>query len=145
MVAGPILLVEDNVDDVDLTLRSFKKSNFLNEIIVASDGVEALDLLMGRNGRERITPALILLDIGLPRVDGLQVLREIRKTQHTALLPVVILTSSSEQKDIIDGYNLGVNSYIRKPVDFVKFAEVIGHIGLYWLVINEPIVRDNQT
>ena len=135
----PILLVEDNNDDVFLMMRSFRKYHFAHEIIVASDGVEALDHLLGRNGKAILNPMLILLDLNLPRMGGLEVLKEIKSTEQTNLIPVVILTSSSEESDIIKSYDLGVNSYIRKPVDFVKLAEVVRSISSYWLVLNESV------
>jgi two-component system response regulator len=137
-----ILLVEDNPDDVELTLRAFKKSNILNKVIVAKDGVEALDYLFGTGvhaGRDvKELPVIILLDLKLPRIDGLEVLKRIRQDESTKLLPVIILTSSAEQKDVINGYSLGANSYVRKPVDFDQFAKAIKHLGLYWLLLNEP-------
>ena len=136
-----ILLVEDNPDDVTLTLRALKKNNLLNEVVVARDGVEALDFLFSEGsyaGRSpEHLPELILLDLKLPKVDGLEVLKRIRASQLTKLLPVVILTSSNEQSDIISGYELGVNSYIRKPVDFEQFIEAVRQLGLYWLVLNQ--------
>jgi len=137
-----ILLIEDNPDDVDLTLRAFKKNNVLNKIVVASDGVEALDYLFGTGafqGRDMsVMPELILLDLKLPKIDGLEVLKRIREDERTKLLPVVILTSSKEESDLILGYKLGANSYIRKPVKFDEFVEAVGQLGLYWLVLNEP-------
>jgi len=136
-----ILLVEDNPDDVTLTLRALKKNNLLNEVIVAHDGVEALDYLFCEGKYENRSPdqlpELILLDLKLPKVDGLEVLTRIRADDRTRLLPVVILTSSNEQCDIISGYELGVNSYIRKPVDFEQFIEAVRQLGLYWLVLNQ--------
>ncbi|HEY5602823.1 MAG TPA: response regulator [Gammaproteobacteria bacterium] len=136
-----ILLVEDNPDDVTLTLRALKKNNLLNEVVVARDGVEALDYLFheGRYASAALEylPELVLLDLKLPKVDGLEVLKRIRSSEATKLLPVVILTSSNEQSDIISGYELGVNSYIRKPVDFEQFIEAVRQLGLYWLVLNQ--------
>ncbi len=136
-----ILLVEDNADDVQLTLRSLRKNNILNEVIVARDGVEALDYLFGRGAyAERdlnCLPVVVLLDIKLPKIDGIEVLRQLRQDERTRLLPVVILTSSKEDSDLMNGYRLGANSYVRKPVDFVQFNEAIRHLGLYWLLWNE--------
>lgn len=136
-----ILLVEDNLDDIDLTLRALKKNNIKNEIVIVNDGAEALDFLFGTGkftGRNlSIMPSVILLDLKLPKIDGLEVLRRIRSNELTKLLPVVILTSSKEEQDLINGYSLGVNSYVRKPVDFNHFAEAVSHLGLYWLLINE--------
>ena len=137
-----ILLVEDNPDDVELTLRAFKKSKVANEIVVAKDGAEALEYLFctgsfaGRNVNE--IPAVILLDLKLPKVSGLEVLQQIRSNSVTKLLPVVILTSSKEEQDVLTGYKLGANSYIRKPVDFDKFYEAVQRLGMYWLVLDEP-------
>ncbi len=139
----PILLVEDNPDDEALTLRAFNKNRIGNSVVVARDGVEALDYLFGNGhhtGRDlSIMPAVVLLDLKLPRIDGLEVLRRIRANERTSLLPVVILTTSKEQQDIYEGYNLGANSYIRKPVDFEKFIQAVGQLGLYWLALNEPV------
>ena len=141
MASKSILLVEDNPDDVDLTLHALKKNNIKNEIVVAYDGAEALDYLFGTgkySGRDlSLMPTIILLDIKLPKVDGLEVLRRIRANELTKFLPVVILTSSKEEQDILKGYSLGVNSYVRKPVDFNQFAEAVSHLGLYWLLLNE--------
>lgn len=141
-----ILLVEDNPDDVELTLRALKKNNILNKVVVAGDGAEALDYLFGagtHSGRDMsVMPTVVLLDLKLPKVDGLEVLRRMREDERTKLLPVVILTSSKEEKDLINGYKLGANSYIRKPVDFERFIEAVKQLGLYWLLLNEsPIIR----
>jgi len=137
-----ILLVEDNPDDVKLTLRALDKSRISNEVIVARDGVEALDYLFGTGrfeGRDtELMPQVILLDLKMPKIDGIEVLRRIRADERTKLLPVVILTTSSEDKDRIETYALGANSYVRKPVDFNQFAEAVRQLGLYWLVLNEP-------
>jgi two-component system, response regulator len=137
-----ILLIEDNRDDEALTLRALNKNNIKNEVVVAHDGVEALDFLFGKGsyaGRDlSIMPQLILLDLKLPRVDGLEVLRRMRTQEHTRLLPVVILTSSNEERDRIEGYGLGANSYVRKPVDFNQFTEAVRQLGLYWLILNQP-------
>jgi len=136
-----ILLVEDNPDDEALTLRALAKNNIANEVVVAHDGVEALDYLWGEgsyHGRDvRDVPSVVLLDLKLPRVDGLEVLRRLRADRRTELVPVVILTSSKEEQDLVNGYKLGANSYIRKPVDFTQFTDAIRHLGLYWLVLNE--------
>ena len=136
-----ILLVEDNPDDVTLTERALKKSHILNKLIVAKDGVEALDYLFGTGswaGRDiNYMPEIVLLDLKLPKIDGLEVLKRIRANVQTKLLPVVILTSSKEEKDLIDGYSMGANSYIRKPVNFNQFADAVRQLGLYWLVLNE--------
>ena len=140
----PILLVEDNPDDVELTLRALKKNNIQNEVIVAIDGVEALDYLFGTGkyeGRDKNQrPVLILLDLKLPKLDGLEVLKHINTDEFTKLIPVVILTSSKEESDIIAGYELGANSYIRKPVEFGQFTEAVRQLGLYWLLLNESPV-----
>lgn len=139
----PILLVEDNPDDEALTLRAFNKNRIANQVIVARDGVEALDYLFGSGtyaGRDMsLMPAVILLDLKLPRIDGLEVLRRVRADSRTSLLPVVVLTTSKEQQDIYEAYSLGANSYIRKPVDFEKFIYAVGQLGLYWLALNEPV------
>jgi two-component system response regulator len=141
-----ILLVEDNPDDVDLTLRAFQRSRLKNTVVVARDGAEALDYLFGTgvyDGRDtRQMPTLVLLDIKLPKVDGLEVLTAIRQNPTTELLPIVILTSSDEQEDLIKSYRGGANSYVRKPVNFVQFMEAVQQLGLYWLVLNEsPLKR----
>jgi len=130
-----ILLVEDNPDDEALTLRALKRNNILNEVVVARDGAEALDFLLADDGEPRL-PEVVLLDLKLPKIDGLEVLRRIRAHARTRRLPVVILTSSSEERDIVAGYDLGANSYIRKPVDFDQFMEAVRQLGLYWLVLN---------
>jgi two-component system response regulator len=136
-----ILLVEDNPDDAALTLRALKKNNILNEVVHAQDGVEALDYLFATGAHEgrdtSITPQIILLDLKLPKVDGLEVLRRLRSDERTRLLPVVVLTSSKEEQDVVESYRLGANSYIRKPVDFVQFTEAVRQLGLYWMVLNE--------
>jgi two-component system response regulator len=136
-----ILLVEDNPDDVALTLRAFKKSKIANQIVVVADGIEALDYLLGTgkySGRDtRISPAVVLLDLNLPKLGGLEVLKQIRSNKTTELLPVVILTSSKEESDLVAGYKLGANSYVRKPVDFEQFSEAAQQLNLYWLVLNE--------
>ena len=136
-----ILLVEDNVDDVDLTIRAMKKHNILNEVVVARDGAEAIDYLFGTGayaGRDLSEPPqVVLLDLKLPKLSGLDVLKRIRENERTRLQPVVILTSSKEEQDLTDSYGLGANSYIRKPVDFGQFSEAIRQVGLYWLVLNE--------
>jgi len=137
-----ILLVEDNPDDVELTLRALKKNNITNEIVVARDGAEALDYLHGTGacqGRDtNDMPTVVLLDLKLPKIDGIEVLRRIRSKEKTKLLPVVILTSSKEEKDLVDGYRLGANSYVRKPVDFNQFVDAVKQLGMYWLLLNEP-------
>ena len=136
-----ILLVEDNPDDELLTLRALRKNNVTGEVVVARDGVEALDYLFGEGsyaGRDTtVMPQLILLDLKLPRIDGLEVLRRLRSDEKTRLLPVVILTSSREQQDMLDGYGLGANSYVRKPVNFEQFVRAIEQLKLYWLILNE--------
>jgi CheY-like chemotaxis protein len=141
-----ILLVEDNPDDEALTLRALKKNNILNEVVVARDGSEALDYLFGKgkySDRDKSqVPQVVLLDLKLPKIDGLEVLRQLRADKRTKLLPVVILTSSNEEQDRFRGYDLGANSYVRKPVDFSEFIDAVRQLGLYWLVLNErPPVR----
>jgi two-component system response regulator len=136
-----ILLVEDNADDEELTLRALKKNNIQNEVVVARDGVEALDYLFGTGayaGRDTSNvPSVTLLDLKLPKVDGLEVLKRLRAEERTKFLPVVILTSSKEDQDLLNGYKFGANSYIRKPVDFAQFMEAVRNLGLYWLLLNE--------
>ena len=139
--AFEILLVEDSDTDLELTLRALKKANVANQIEVARDGAEALDFLFGRGAHaERMTdnPRLVLLDLKLPKVDGLEVLRAIKQNPKTRSIPVVILTSSQEQKDIVESYNLGVNSYIVKPVEFDGFMAAVAELGLYWMLLNRP-------
>ncbi len=137
-----ILLVEDNPDDVELTKRGFKKQKFDTEIVVACDGVEALDYLFGENkyaGRDTgIVPDLILLDLKMPKLNGLEVLQRLRSDERTRLIPVVILTTSDEKQDMVNGYNLGANSYIRKPVDSEDFNRALEQLGVYWITLNEP-------
>jgi CheY-like chemotaxis protein len=141
-----ILLVEDNADDEALTKRAFKKNNVMNHLVVARDGVEALDYVFGtgaHSGRDlSVMPTVILLDLKLPKLDGLEVLRRLRSDARTRLLPVVVLTSSKEEQDLAQSYSLGVNSYIRKPVEFEQFIEAVKQLGLYWLVLNEapPVI-----
>ncbi len=137
---GPILLVEDNPDDVLLTKRSLNDANIANEVIIARDGVEALEYLRGEGAHEgrdmSIMPEVILLDLKMPRMGGLELLKIIRSEEKTKLLPVVILTSSNEERDVVESYSLGANSYIQKPVDFDQFASAVKQLGLYWLVVN---------
>lgn len=147
MFEGTILLVEDNLDDEELTLRALKKNNITNEVVVARDGLQALDYLFGtgtHKGRDASAmPQVVLLDLKLPKIDGLEVLRRLRSDKRTKLLPVVILTSSNEEQDRMRGYDLGANSYVRKPVDFVQFTEAVRQLGLYWLLLNErpPVAK----
>jgi DNA-binding response OmpR family regulator len=140
-----ILLVEDNPDDEALTLRALRQNNIANEVVVVRDGVEALDYLFIRGAYAdrdpHDGPEVVLLDLKLPRVNGLEVLQQLRENESTKLMPVVILTSSSEERDIVSSYNLGANSYIRKPVDFNQFMEAVRQLGLYWLVLNQPPPR----
>ena len=137
MALKPILLVEDNPDDEELVLRSLRKANLANEVLVARDGAEALDVLYGEQSRpETLLPALVLLDLKLPKVGGIDVLRRIRAEESTRLLPVVILTSSSEDEDIMRSYESGANSYVRKPVNFGEFADAVQRLGLYWMLVN---------
>ena len=140
--AKTILLVEDNPDDVKLTLRALQNCNIANKVVVAGDGLEALNYLLGAGahaGRDLSDcPAVVLLDLKLPKIDGLELLRRMRADHRTKLLPVVVLTSSKEEQDIVTSYDLGANSYIRKPVDFDRFVEAVRQLGLYWLLLNEP-------
>jgi DNA-binding response OmpR family regulator len=138
MPAQMIVLVEDNPDDQTLTLRALKKQNLANDIIVLNDGVEALEFLLDP---EKPLPHLVLLDLKLPRLDGMALLRRLRAEPRTQVLPVVVLTSSDEDRDVIEGYRLGANSYIRKPVDFNQFTEAVRQLGLYWLVLNQSPPR----
>jgi CheY-like chemotaxis protein len=141
MLNRMIMLLEDNADDEALTIRALRKNNIQNEVVVARDGVEALDYLFGTGphaGRDtRIKPLVVLLDLKLPKIDGLEVLRRLRADERTKFIPVVVLTSSKEEQDLINSYSFGCNSYIRKPVDFVQFVEAVRQLGLYWLVLNE--------
>jgi len=134
---GVIFLVEDSPDDVELTLRAFKKNHILNRVVVARDGAEAIDYLYGSGSSARDLPAVMLLDLKLPKVDGLEILRTVRADPRTRLLRVVILTSSREEQDVVQSYASGANSYIRKPVDFDAFMTAVGQLGLYWLLLNE--------
>jgi len=142
MASKTILLVEDNPDDEALTVRALKSSNIMNSVVVARDGLEALDYLHGSGayaGRDvNDLPQVVLLDLKLPKIDGLEVLKRLRAEPLTELLPVIILTSSKEEQDLINGYKLGANSYVRKPVDFAQFSEAVRQLKLYWLVVNEP-------
>jgi two-component system, response regulator len=142
MKSKKILLVEDNPSDIKLTKRALAQNQITNELIIAEDGGDALDYLFATGqyaGRDvRDTPAVVLLDLKLPRIDGLEVLQKIRANEFTRLLPVVILTSSDQETDMISSYNLGANSYIRKPVDFHRFTEAVRNLGMYWLLLNEP-------
>jgi two-component system, response regulator len=133
----PIVLVEDNEDDIVLTRRALSRNKIGNPLVIARDGAEALELLLGANGAS-INPAIILLDLQLPKVDGLSVLKRLREDPRTTLTPIVVLTSSKAEQDVVAGYNLRANSYIRKPVDFDQFTEAVRQIGMYWLLLNEP-------
>jgi two-component system response regulator len=137
MSQGPILLVEDNPDDVLLTRRAFGKNHISNEVVVATDGEQALQLLLPAEG-EPMRPALVLLDIKLPKIDGLEVLRRVRSDARTHALPVVVLTTSDEERDIVDSYRLGANSFVRKPVVFEEFVRAVNVLGVYWLLVNQP-------
>jgi two-component system response regulator len=138
MNGEPILLVEDNPDDVAFTLRAFKKNNISNEIVVAADGEQALALLLAEDATPPLRPGLVLLDVKLPKIDGLEVLRRLRADPRTQLLPVVVLTTSNEERDIVESYRLGANSYVRKPVVFSEFLNAANVLGMYWLLVNQP-------
>jgi two-component system response regulator len=138
MNTGTILLVEDNPDDVMFTLRAFEKNKISNEVVVAADGEQALEYLLPADEYKALRPALVLLDVNLPKVNGLEVLRRIRSNSRTAGLPVVVLTTSNEERDIVDSYRLGANSFVRKPVMFGDFVDATKVLGVYWLLVNEP-------
>lgn len=135
---GTILLVEDNPDDVMFTLRAFEKNKIFNDVVVAADGEQALEYLLPADEYKALRPALVLLDVNLPKVNGLEVLRRIRSNSRTAGLPVVVLTTSNEERDIVDSYRLGANSFVRKPVMFGDFVDATKVLGVYWLLVNEP-------
>jgi two-component system response regulator len=142
MATNTNLLVEDNADDAELALRAFAKSKIQNDIVLVRDGVEALDYLFSTGahaGREPGLPEVVLLDLNLPRLDGLEVLRRLRADERTKYLPVVVLTSSGQEQDILRSYDLGANSYVRKPVDFGQFVEAARQLGLYWLLLNQRV------
>jgi two-component system response regulator len=149
MTSGIILLVEDNPNDEALTLRAFRKSGITNVVVVVRDGAEALDYLFGSgtfDGRDsRKLPSVILMDLNLPKIGGLEVVRRVRADMRTALVPIVILTSSDEEEDRLKGYESGANSYVRKPVEFNKFASAVAQLGLYWLILNEPSPPKHRT
>ena len=142
MNSGTILLVEDSPDDVLFTLRAFERNKISNEVVVAADGEQALEYLLPADDAKALTPALVLLDVNLPKIDGLEVLRRIRSHPRTAGLPVVVLTTSNEERDIVESYRLGANSYVRKPVIFTEFLSAANVLGMYWLLINEGPPRD---
>jgi two-component system response regulator len=137
MTSRDILLIEDNPDDQALTLRALKKNNILNEVTVASDGAEAMELLFPASGAAGMLPGLILLDLKLPKVDGLEVLQRLRADPRAGIVPVVVLTSSKEQEDILDSYHSGANGYVRKPVNFADFSDAVSTLGMFWLLLNE--------
>ena len=139
MTSGVIVLVEDNPDDEALTLRAFKKNNIRNEVVVMRDGAEALAYLLPGDGDGRPCPALVLLDLNLPKIGGLEVLRRMRADEQTRLIPVVVLTSSKLEEDILDSYRNGANAYVRKPVNFADFAEAVRALGVFWMLLNEPV------
>lgn len=138
MEALDILLVEDNMDDAGLTIRALKKNNLANNLIHIADGEDALEFLFGENAAQKELPKLILLDLKMPKVDGIDILKRIKSNERLRVVPVVVLTSSKEERDIVDAYKLGVNAYIVKPVDFEKFVKAVGDLGLFWLVLNQP-------
>jgi len=138
MTDRSILLVEDNPDDEMLTLRALRKNKIVNGVTVAHDGAEALEYLFAEDGPDQAPPGLILLDLNIPKVDGLEVLRRIRADERTKIIPVVVLTSSKEQEDVLAGYRCGANGYVRKPVNFADFAEAVRILGMFWLLLNEP-------
>ena len=139
MIDKQIMLIEDSPDDRDLTIRALKKNNILNPVTVASNGAEAITMLFGDDHRDQGNPALILLDLKLPKVDGLEVLRRIRADERTRVVPVLILTSSKEEEDLRTAYDLGANGYVRKPVAFGEFSEAVHTVGLFWLLLNQPL------
>ncbi|HAC16584.1 MAG TPA: two-component system response regulator [Bacteroidetes bacterium] len=136
---GSILLVEDNIDDIDLTLMAFKRNNIENQVIVAKSGEQALEILHGDGSEKAPLPSVVLMDINMPGMSGIEALKHIRSHPRTRALPVVILTSSKEDQDIIEGYGNGANSYIRKPVNFNEFVNAVKQLGMYWLLLNEPL------
>jgi len=139
-----ILLVEDNPDDVALTLRALRKASVLNEVRIAGDGAAAMDVLFGQEAAGRPVPGLILLDLNLPKINGIEVLRRIRDEERTRYIPVVILTSSAEQEDVIASYHFGANAYVRKPVRFSEFTDAVSTLGMFWLLLNQPVQGSAQ-
>ena len=148
MARNKILLIEDNPKDVELTRRALQKSNISNELVVTEDGVEALKYFFGEDGKSGIAvedlPVVVLLDLKLPKIDGMEVLRRLRAHEKTKTVPVVVLTSSNEEKDLLGSYDLGANSFVRKPVNFAEFVEAVSHLGLYWLILNQPAPIDKR-
>ena len=145
MNEAPILLIEDNPDDAELTRRAFAKSGFPNEVVVLADGEQCLTALLPDGGKPLFYPSIVLLDINLPKVNGLQVLRRLREDERTRHLTVIMLTTSTEPRDLVDSYRLGANSFVRKPLSFVRFEDVVGTLGAYWLKINEPCPAGRET
>jgi two-component system, response regulator len=139
MTAKQILLVEDNPDDEALTIRALRKNHVINQVIVAHDGAEALEYLLPSNGADAHQFGLVLLDLNLPKVDGLEVLRRVRAEERTAFVPIVVLTGSKQEEDILTSYKSGANAYVRKPVKFAEFSDVVGTLGLFWLILNQPV------